>query len=497
VSDPRPGEPEYARSAGAGDIAATDIARDAGTADGDQDAPASEISAPVTEIGTPAASAGEPDIPIAVPGSSTPSDAPRTHPSTPAAAGAAPLGPPGGRVLALVGILLVAVNLRPLVNALGAVIPELQVATGLSGTASGVLLALPTLCFALVGFVAPTLAGRLGTHRTVLLALVVLTGGQLLRAVVPGLPALFLGSILGLAGAAVGNVLLPGLVRLHFPQSIPAVTAGYTTLLMLGGTTGAGLTLPIEHALGGDWRTGIGMWAATAVIAIVPWVAMAIPRPPTAVHARNRRLPLRMLASAPLAWAMAGFFGSQSLQAYVQFGWLPSIFTTAGLSDTAAAAQVAIIAGVGIPIAAIVPWLLGRLRRPDGLVVGFGICYTAGYVGLIVAPASVPWLFSLLLGVGGGAFPMALTLIALRTRSPQGTMALSGFTQSAGYLIASIGPVGFGFLHDVTGSWTAPLVVLIGVVVVMVACGLRVARPRTLEDEIAGHRVTTQHLPPA
>jgi CP family cyanate transporter-like MFS transporter len=439
VTDPRPGEPEDAATAGDGDGRA---------------------------IGTAASGA---------------------H--------AGPAAPPGGRVLALLGILLVAVNLRPLVNALGAVVPELQAATGLSGTASGVLLALPTLCFALVGFVAPALAGRLGTHRTVLLALLVLTGGQLLRAVAPGLPALFLGSVLGLAGAAVGNVLLPGLVRLHFPQSIPAVTAGYTTLLMLGGTIGAGLTLPIEHSLGGDWRTGIGMWATTAVIAIIPWVVMAIPRPPAAVHARNRRLPLRMLARAPMAWAMAGFFGSQSLQAYVQFGWLPSIYTSAGLSDTAAAAQVAIIAGVGIPIAAIVPWLLGRLGRQTGLVVGFGICCAAGYIGLLTAPASVPWLFSLLLGVGGGAFPMALTLIALRTRTPQGTMALSGFTQSVGYLIASIGPVGFGFLHDVTGGWTTPLVGLIVVVLVMVACGLRVARPRTLEDELAGRQAAADHLP--
>lgn len=394
-------------------------------------------------------------------------------------------GVPGGRALALAGILLVAVNLRPLVNALGAVIPELQDATGLSGTASGVLLALPTFCFALVGFLAPTLAARLGTHRTVLLALIALVGGQLLRALLPGLPALFLGSVLGLAGAAVGNVLLPGLVRLHFPQAIPAVTAGYTTLLTLGGTMGAGLTLPIEHALGGDWRTGIGMWATTAVVAIIPWVVMAVPRPPAAGHARNRRLPLRTLARAPLAWAMAGFFGAQSLQAYVQFGWLPAILTSAGLSDTAAAAQVAIITGVGIPIAAIVPWLLGRLRRQAELVIGFGICCLAGYVGLILAPASVPWLFSLLLGIGGGAFPMSLTLIALRTRTPQGTIALSGFTQSAGYLIASIGPIGFGFLHDLTGGWTIPLVGLIVVMLVMVACGLRVVRPRTLEDEMA------------
>jgi CP family cyanate transporter-like MFS transporter len=401
-----------------------------------------------------------------------------------AAARAGSLGAPGGRALALAGILLVALNLRPLVNALGAVVPELQAATGLSGTASGALLALPTICFAVVGFLAPTLAARIGTHRTVLLSLVILIGGQVLRAVVPGIAALFLGSVLGLAGAAVGNVLLPGLVRLHFPHSIPSVTAGYTTLLVVGGTAGAGLTLPIEHALGGDWRTGIGVWAVTAAAAVIPWIVMAIPTPSTAGHFRARRIRFAALVRSSLAWAMAGFFGAQSLQAYVTFGWLPAILTDAGLSDTAAAAQVAIVVGVGIPIAAVVPWLLGRLRRQGFLVVIFGICYVVGYLGLILSPTTATWLLSLLLGIGGGAFPMALTLIALRTRTPQGTISLSGFTQSTGYLMASIGPIGFGFLHDLTGGWTVPIIGLLVVVGVMVICGLLVVRPRVLEDEL-------------
>ena len=356
----------------------------------------------------------------------------------------------------------------------------------MSGTASGLLLALPTLCFALVGFAAPTLAGRLGTHRTVLLALLVLIGGQVLRALAPGLAALFLGSVLGLAGAAVGNVLLPGLVRLHFPQSIPAVTAGYTTLLTLGGTMGAGLTLPIEHALGGDWRTGIGMWAVTAVVAIVPWIVMAMPRPPRPGHAGPGDPPVcgrwpghRWRGRWPASSARSHCRRTSSSAGFRRSTRRP-VFPTRrrpprSRSSPASASR----------SRRSCPGCSAGCRRQAELVVGFGICCTAGYLGLILAPASVPWLFSLLLGVGGGAFPMSLTLIALRTRTPQGTIALSGFTQSAGYLIASIGPIGFGFLHDQTGGWTIPLIALIGVVVVMVACGLRVVRKRTLEDEIS------------
>jgi CP family cyanate transporter-like MFS transporter len=389
-----------------------------------------------------------------------------------------------GGLLIVAAVVLLAINLRPAVNALGAVMPELRAATGLSGTASGVLLALPTLCFALIGFAAPAVAARIGSHRTVVVALVVLTGGQVLRAVVDGTWALFLGSVLGLAGIAVGNVLLPGLIRLHFPSAIAPMTAVYTTMLTIGGTVGAGVTLPVEHGLGGTWRTGIGVWAVTAGIALVPWLLAAVrhSRPTGSVA---RRIGVLSLVRSPRAWAMAAFFGAQSMQAYVMFGWLPSILTDAGLSDEAAAGALAIVVGVGIPIAAVVPALLGALRRQHGLVIAFVTCYVLGYLGLILIPTSVTWLLALLIGVGGGAFPMALTLMALRSRTSAGTTALSAFGQSAGYLMASVGPVGFGYLHDLTGGWTVPLIVLTAVLVVQLGAGLVVVRHWEIEDDLA------------
>lgn len=414
-------------------------------------------------------------------------DAPRpAEAAGPAAAPVSWLRRPGA-VLAIVAVVLLAINLRPAVNALGSVMPELRDATGLSGTVAGVLLALPTFCFALVGIVTPTLAARIGPHRTVVLALLALTGGQVLRAVVPGTWALFTGSILALGGIAVGNVLLPGLVRLHFPTAITPMTAVYTTVLMVGQTLGAGITLPLEHGLGGSWRTGIGMWAATAAVALVPWVAAAVQpeRVPAAGHAHGtRRIGVLALMRSRRAWAMALFFGSQSLQAYVIFGWLPSILADAGLSDESAAAAVAIVTAVDIPISAVVPALLGKMRRPAGLVVALVACFALGYLGLIFTLTSVAWLMAVLIGLGCGAFPMALTLMALRSRTPAGTNVLSAFSQSAGYLLASIGPVGFGFLHDVSGGWTVPLVGLMAVLVVLLVSGFVVVRGWAIEDHL-------------
>ncbi len=384
-----------------------------------------------------------------------------------------------------VAVLLLAINLRPVVNALGAVVPELRDATGLPAGTTGLLLSLPTMAFAVMGLAAPTLAVRIGAHRTVVVALLALLLGQLLRAAVPGVPALFAGSLLALAGIAVANVLMPGLVRLHFPNRIPLITAAYTTLLTIGGATAAGLTLPVQRGLGGDWRLGIGMWAGTAAVALIPWLLL-IRESGAATSGAGTRLPLRTLARTRVAWALALYFASQSMIAYVVFGWLAEILVDQGMTDTAAAAQVSISIAVGIPLAALVPTMLGRARRPAILVSVLAGCYLLAFLGLVVSPTEPVWLWSVLIGIGTGAFPLALTLIALRARTALATTSLSAFTQCAGYLIASVGPLGFGLLFDLTGTWTVPLLALCGVVLVQVGAGLLAVRPRYVEDELPG-----------
>lgn len=336
-----------------------------------------------------------------------------------------------------------------------------------------------------MGLAAPVLAARIGSHRTVVLTLLALIAGQLIRSLVPGTAALFAGSLIALAGIAIGNVLLPGLVRLHFPDRIPAMTAAYTVLLTIGGSAAAALTLPIARGIGGDWRTGLGMWAATAVIALIPWLVLIRPNsvhrtPPTV----GRRLPLSVLARTRVAWSLAIYFGCQSMVAYVVFGWLSQILTDAGMTDTAAAFQVAVAIAIGIPLAALVPPLLGRMRRPAILVVALASCYIAAFLGLILVAGQAVWVLSALIGIGTGAFPLALTLIALRARTSMATTSLSAFTQCVGYLIASVGPFGFGVLDGLTGGWTLPLLALCAVVVVQAVAGCLAVRPRYVEDEL-------------
>lgn len=388
------------------------------------------------------------------------------------------------QLLALVSIVAVSVNLRPAVNALGAVMPELRPDMRMSGFSSGLLLALPTLSFALFGWTAPTLARRFGQHRVLLSCLVAITAGQLLRALCPGIWVLFAGSLLAMVGIAIANVLLPGLVRTHFPDRVPALTALYTTVLALGGGAAGLLTVPLQEHFGGTWHLGLGQWAAVSAMAVIPWVLAALtehrrPDPPPAHH-----LPVLALRRSPVAWSLVCFFGAQSLLAYTLFGWAPDILVAAGLSNAYAAAMVSLLSLVGIPISALVPLLVRRLARPTILIYLMAGCYLLGFSGLIFAPACWPWLWGVLFGIGGGAFPLALTLIGLRARTRTGTSALSGFTQSTGYLLASLGPVTFGLLHDVTGTWTWPLASQFCWVLVYIVSGLAALRPRYVEDDL-------------
>jgi CP family cyanate transporter-like MFS transporter len=388
------------------------------------------------------------------------------------------------RPLAAACVLLLALNLRPVVNAVGAVVPQMRADTGLSATATGLLLSLPMIAFALLGVAGPALTARFGPHRTVVVTLVLLTAGQLVRAAVPGTWALFAGSLIALAGIAVGNVVLPGLIRLHFADRIPLMTSAYTTTLAVGAAAAVALSNPIEHALKGTWRTGLGIWAAVALVALVPWAALTRGSAARTARTSGTRLPLRTVARTRIAWWLALYFGLQAMLAYVIMGWLPEILTGRGMSQTGAAFQVAIIIVVGIPPAALVSSLLGRVRRPELLVIALSGCYVAGLIGLIVLRGAEVVVSLILIGIGTAAFPVALTLIAQRSRTALATTSLSAFTQCIGYVVAAVGPVAFGALYEIVGSWTAPLLTLAAVAVAQAVFGTLTVRAGYVEDEL-------------
>jgi CP family cyanate transporter-like MFS transporter len=287
--------------------------------------------------------------------------------------------------------------------------------------------------------------------------------------------------MLALAGMAVANVLLPSLVKLHFPDRIGTVTSLYTTALAIGLTAALTLTVPISEALGG-WRYGLGGWAVLALVAAVPWLWLVAHdrRPEEEPH----DIRLSDVARTRLGWAMVLFFGLQSMHAYAIFGWFAELFRDDGYSPTVAGFLVGVVAATSIPLSLWLPGAAARREDQRSIMVAVMACYPVAYVGLMVTPRELDVLWAVVVGVGTCTFPLILTLIGLRSHTPAGTAALSGFTQSAGYLLAAAGPFTVGLLLSATGGWTWPLSFLTALTVPQLLLGAYVARPAYVEDQL-------------
>lgn len=386
------------------------------------------------------------------------------------------------QALSITAIVLVGLNLRPIANGFGAAIPAVRADLDLSATAAGVLNALPGACFVVFGLLAPGFAARVGAQRAVVSGLVAMAIGQVLRVAVSDIWAVFAGSVVALAGTAVINILLPGLVRTLFPRHVAVVTAVYTTCMMTGATAGSGLTIPIARAFGTEWRGGVGIWTILAIVALVPWVTMLVTRSDTMRPRHASTVPLRTLLRNSVAWWIALFFAMQAMQAYIITGWLSQILVDAGVDLTLAGTAVAAFAAAGLPMAMVIPMVARRQTRFPAIVVGLATCYLIGYTGLLLSPSSGYLLWAALLGSGGGAFPFAMLIVAIRARSFDALTALSAFAQSTAYLFATIGPFVIGLLHDVTHGWTVPIWAMIGAAVAMGGFGLLAVRPRYVDD---------------
>jgi CP family cyanate transporter-like MFS transporter len=388
----------------------------------------------------------------------------------------------GQRLLVLVGIVVLAFNLRPAAVSVGPVLDEIRAGLGMSSAVAGVLTTLPVLAFAGFGALAPSLARATGLHLVTLMSLVAVVAGLVLRSQIGSVAGFLLLSLLALAGGATANVLLPSLVKLHFPGRVGVMTSVYTTALAVGLTSSSILTVPMSDQFG-SWRSGLLAWALTAAVAVVPWLGLV--RHDRAPEATRGRVSLTAVARTRLGWGMALFFGLQSLQAYSVFGWIAQVYRDAGFSAGTAGLLLGVITGMSIPLSLWLPALTARLDDQRLLIALLVACYMAGYVGLILAPVAGAWAWAVLIGTGAAVFPVVLTMIGLRARTSEGTAGLSGFTQSVGYLISAVGPLGMGLLYGLTGGWTVPLLVLVGLCVAQLFAGMAVARPSYIEDAVA------------
>ena len=385
--------------------------------------------------------------------------------------------------LLLLGLVLVALNLRPALSSMAPLLGQVSSSLGLSASQAGLLTTLPVLCLGLFAPLAPVLARRFGSERVILGILLVLAAGILVRSTL-GVTGLFLGSIL--AGASIGviGVLLPGIVKRDFPQHAGALTGVYTMALCLGAAMAAGASVPLAQQWGGSWPIGLGFWALPALLAMLVWLPQA--RQGHGAHRVAYRV--RGLLRDPLAWQVTLYMGLQSSLAYIVFGWLPSILIGRGLEPTEAGLVLSGSVIVQLFSSLGAPWLATRGKDQRLAIVMVMLVTLAGLFGCLYAPLDGLWGWAVLLGLGqGGTFALALTLIVLRSRDAHVAANLSSMAQGFGYTLASMGPLAVGLVHDLTGGWNA--VGWIFAVLGMGAIGFGLKAGRALHVQVVSERV--------
>ena len=385
--------------------------------------------------------------------------------------------------LVLTALFLVAACLRPALTSVGSVLEQIGDTTGLSASALGLLGALPLLGFAVVSPLVHGPAARWGVDRLVLVAMVVLCAGIVLRSL-PPLPALWIGTALIGASVAVGNVLIPAIIRRDQPTRISLLTGVNTAVMNSSAALAAGLAVPLSLLLG-SWRPALGLWAGLVAVAVLVWaVRMRRVPGPDAVGtvAAVPEEPERSVWASAKAWQVTVFMGLQSTTFFTLINWLPTVEASRGVAPTTAGWHLFGFQLAGIVAGLAVTALMGRRaeQRPACLVVSVGM--VVAMAGLVWAPG-VGLLWILLAGAStGGAIVVALALIALRGGTHGRTVRLSGMAQSMGYLLAAGGPVAAGALGQTTGVWEPVLLLVGALALVQTGISLFAGRPGPSPD---------------
>ncbi|UST56026.1 MFS transporter (plasmid) [Comamonadaceae bacterium OTU4NAUVB1] len=386
-------------------------------------------------------------------------------------------GPAARRLLLGLSVVLIAFNLRPVFSSLSVVLPDIVAATGLSAAGASALTTLPVVCLGLFAMPAPALGRRLGLERALLICMAMITAGTALRGT-GSVALLFLASALAGMGIAVSNVLLSGLVKRDFARRSALMMGLYTMAVCGGAASGAGLTVPLQHAVGAGWAGALALWAVPALVATVLWApqALAVGRPSAA--ASHDRLP--GLWRDPLAWQVTLFMGLQSALAYSVMGWMAPILRERGLAAATAGYVVSVSVLTQLAVCLVLPALAARWRDQVALAVGLSVLTLAAMLACMFAPLGGIWFWAVALGVAqGGTFALALTLIVMRSPDARVAAQLSGMAQGVGYLLAAAcGPLLVGLLRAWTGDFRAAAVLFVAIGVALVAAAFGAGRAR-------------------
>jgi CP family cyanate transporter-like MFS transporter len=378
-------------------------------------------------------------------------------------------------VLLIVGILFIAINLRPALASVGPLIEDIRQATGLSNGFLGLLTTLPLIAFGFISTLTPLFTRRFGIGGTLLGAMLLLTIGIVIRSI-EWLPALFLGTLLSGVAIAFGNVLLPSLTKRNFESNSGLITSLYSSMMAVGAALAAGVSVPLAHDLELGWRGSLGVWAILSLVAFFVWLPQLF-RLKKSNSNRSYIKAMKKLGGSRIAWQVALFMGLQSLTFYVILAWLPAILQSRGYDASFSGWMLSLSQATGIIGALAIPFLAGKKKDQRSIVVFLILLELIGLVGLFLPELGWVAIWISLIGfVMGGSFGLSLLFIVLRSQDEESATELSGMAQSIGYFVAGIGPIVFGSIYDVTGSWAVPFILLFVVAFLKLITGMGVGK---------------------
>lgn len=382
-------------------------------------------------------------------------------------------------VLLVIGIILVAANLRSPITAVGPLIPQITESLHLSNTAAGLITTIPLLAFAIFSPFAPRLAKRFGIERTIFYSLLVITIGFFIRSV-PSTAMLFIGTIcIGLA-ISIGNVLLPGFVKLKFPHRIGLMTGVYAVSMNVLGALGSGLSVPFSKVGSLGWNGGLLLLSVISIAAVIVWSAQLKHNVITPTPATGQQK--NPLFRSPLAWSITLFMGIQSLIFYSLVAWLPTMLQMKGHTEEFAGWILFLLQMVIVPVSFVAPIVIGKMKHQVTFALFTAGMFATGIGLLFIGTESLLFVATIILGIAcASGFSLAMMFFTLRTNTVQEAAQLSGMAQSFGYLLAASGPLLFGKLYDLTNDWNVSLLVLIGFAVILAVTGSVAGKKRTLQ----------------
>ena len=372
----------------------------------------------------------------------------------------------------VLGILFISFNLRAPITAVGSVVKMIQEEYALGSAAAGFITTLPLIAFAIVSPFVSSLANKLGQSKTMFMGLILILAGEVIRSYT-GVYGLFAGTAVIGIGIAIGNVIIPGIIKRYFAHRVGLVTSIYTSGMCIFAAVGAGVSIPLAKGLGLGWQNTLCVWFILTSLTIFIWLPQVFMLKKKQSD-RNIEHDHKSIWTSPLAWWVTLFMGVQSLLFYSLVAWLPTIIVSKGLSQAFSGNMALLFQLMAIPATLVIPTLCDKFKDQIILSVCVVAIYAVGMVLFLFAASPILMTVSvILLSIGmGGSISLSIAFISLRSPNSHRAAELSGMSQSAGYLLAAIGPVITGFIFDLTSSWTIPIILFIGLIVLLAICGI-------------------------